>query len=152
VWGTQGGPGSTLGGIEWGTATDGKRIYAAETNYNRTAYAIPGGHTINYGSWAALDAATGQVVWQTPDPKGGIDLGPTVVANGVVYAGSLTGDMYALDANNGKVLWSYHGEGASNASPAVVDGTVYWGNGYNHLGIPEGSESHTFYAFSVSGK
>ena len=151
VWKTQGGPGSTLGGIEWGTAVDGKGIYAAETNYNRTVYTTPSGQTINYGSWVALDPASGQVLWQTPDPNGAIDLGPTAVANGVVYAGSLSGDMYALDANTGNVLWQYHGAGASAASPAIVDGTVYWGNGYNHLGIPEGSPSNTFYAFSVNG-
>ena len=98
-----------------------------------------------------IDAATGDILWQTPDPKGGIDLGPTAVANGVVYAGSLTGDMYALDANTGKVIWQFHGEGASNAGPAVVDGTLYWGNGYNHLGIPEGSPSTSFYVFSLNG-
>jgi polyvinyl alcohol dehydrogenase (cytochrome) len=151
LWRASPGPGSTLGGIEWGTAVDNKRIYVAETNYGRESFQTASGQTINYGSWAAIDQATGKTVWQTPDPEGGIDLGPTTVANGVVYAGSLTGEMYALDANNGKVLWKYQGDGASNASPAVVGGTVYWGNGYNHLGIPEGSPSNSFYAFSING-
>jgi polyvinyl alcohol dehydrogenase (cytochrome) len=32
VWSTQAGPGSTLGGIQWGSATDGVRIYIAEAN------------------------------------------------------------------------------------------------------------------------
>ena len=151
LWRASPGPGSTLGGIEWGTATDGKRIYVAETNYFRIPFQTAGGQTINYGSWAAIDAATGSIAWQTPDPEGGIDLGPTSVSNGVVYAGSLTGDMYALDANSGEVLWKYQGEGASNASPAVVGNTLCWGNGYNHLGIPEGSPSTSFYAFSLNG-
>ena len=35
LWRTHAGPGSTLGGIEWGSATDGKRIYVAEANYYR---------------------------------------------------------------------------------------------------------------------
>src|SRR5262249_34243375 len=32
VWNTQVGPGSSLGGIEWGTATDGTRIYVPISN------------------------------------------------------------------------------------------------------------------------
>jgi hypothetical protein len=32
IWSTMVGPGSTLGGIEWGSATDGQRIYAAVSN------------------------------------------------------------------------------------------------------------------------
>ena len=32
VWSTPVGPGGSLGGIEWGTATDGKRIYVAISN------------------------------------------------------------------------------------------------------------------------
>jgi polyvinyl alcohol dehydrogenase (cytochrome) len=156
IWSAAPGPGSTLGGIEWGTATDGKRIYVAETNYDRMPHHLPNGQTITSGAFAALDAATGKVVWKVADPRGAIDsnavdLGPTAVANGVVYAGSMTGYMYALDANNGKVLWQYEGEGASNAGAAVTDKAIYWGNGYNHLGIPEGSASTSFYAFSLNG-
>ena len=63
--------------------------------------------------------------------------------------------MYALDAQSGKILWSFQGQGSSNAGAAMVDGTVYWGNGYAHLNIPGfpplGTASNTFYAFSVNG-
>src|SRR3954452_9912877 len=34
VWRTLVGPGSSLGGLEWGSATDGKRIYFAVANFN----------------------------------------------------------------------------------------------------------------------
>jgi hypothetical protein len=34
----------------------------------------------------------------------------------------------------------------------VVDGTLYWGNGYNNLPLPGFDGSTTFYAFSVSGQ
>ncbi|MGF6485573.1 outer membrane protein assembly factor BamB [Paraburkholderia sp. JPY419] len=37
--------------------------------------------------------------------------------------------MYALDASNGKVLWSFDSGGACNAGPAVADGVVFWGCG-----------------------
>jgi polyvinyl alcohol dehydrogenase (cytochrome) len=151
---THGGPGSTLGGIEWGSSVDNKYAYVAEANANFQSYTGAGGQTIPAGSWAAIDPGTGQVAWQTPDPGNYMTLGPTSVANGVVYAGSMAGGMYALDAQNGKILWSFQGEGSSNAGAAIVDGTVYWGNGYAHLNAPGfqlGTESHTFYAFSVNG-
>lgn len=151
VWSSAPGPGSTLGGIEWGTATDGKRIFVDESNYGRLANDLPDGTSNTASAYAALDAATGAVVWKVADPHGGIALGPTAIANGVVYVGQLDGWMYALDANNGKVLWQFKGEGSSNAGPAITDRTIYWGNGYSHLGIPEGFPSHSFYAFSLNG-
>ena len=67
VWSTQAGPGSTLGGIQWGSATDGVRIYIAEANSAFLPYdnnpSLP--HT---GSWAALDPATGAILGRPPTP------------------------------------------------------------------------------------
>ena len=157
LWSATPGPGSSLGGIEWGPATDGKRIYVAEENFFGIPYPIPSGQTITSGSWAALDPATGQILWQVPDPShnafgGGNALGPVSVANGVLYAPSMSGDYYALDAANGKTLWTFHPEGSAISGAAVVNGVVYWGDGYTHLGIPGWTGSTTFYAFSMNGK
>ncbi|EWT03181.1 polyvinylalcohol dehydrogenase [Intrasporangium oryzae NRRL B-24470] len=150
VWSTQAGPGSTLGGIEWGTATDGKRIYVAEANWNRQPY--PNGSTLPaYGSFAALDPASGQVLWQVPDPSADSPLGAVSVSNGVLYGGSMSGHMYAFDAATGAILKDLVGEGSSNAGPAISNqGVVYWGNGYGRFGL--GTPSTTFYAFSIKGK
>jgi polyvinyl alcohol dehydrogenase (cytochrome) len=157
LWSAAPAPGSTLGGIEWGPATDGKRIYIAEENFNGTPYQLPSGETITSGSWLALDPATGKILWQVADPShnafgGGNALGPVSVANGVVYAPSMSGTMRALNAANGKTLWSYQTPGAVIGGAAVVNGTVYWGDGYAHLGIPGWGGSTTFYAFSLGGK
>jgi polyvinyl alcohol dehydrogenase (cytochrome) len=150
VWSTQVGPGSTLGGLQWGSATDGKRIYVAEANSAFLPYdnnpSLP--HT---GSWAALDPATGAILWQTPDPSASFDTGPVSTSNGVVYAGSMSGHMYALNATTGAVLKDIVGQGSSNAGPAIDNnGVVYWGNGYARFGF--GAPSTTFYAFSLDGK
>lgn len=147
IWSASVGPGSTLGGIEWGTANDGERIFFAETNNDRKPYQLPNGETINYSSFGALDAATGEIIWQVPEPHGGQAVGPATTANGVVYFGSLNGYMYALSAATGELLWEFQGAGSSNAGPAIVDGTLYWGNGYQRINTP----STTFYAFSLPG-
>jgi polyvinyl alcohol dehydrogenase (cytochrome) len=87
LWGTQVGPGGTLGGMEWGSATDGERIYVAIGNNAHLPYAgRPDLGTA--GSWSALDPTDGHILWQTPDPNGAVDIGSMTVANGVVYAPS----------------------------------------------------------------
>lgn len=147
LWSAVVGPGAAYGGIQWGTATDGKRIYFTSTNYDRQPHQLPSGQTINHSSFGALDPATGRVLWQVPEPHGDIAMGAVSTANGVVYVGSLSGRMYALNATTGRVLWEHLGRGSSNAGPAVVNGSVYWGNGYARWG--QGTPSTTFYAFSL---
>jgi polyvinyl alcohol dehydrogenase (cytochrome) len=148
LWGTPAGPEGYVGGIQWGTATDGTRIYVAEADSDSVAYTPEGSaQSITYGSWAALDPATGAILWQTPDPSGGTDTGAVSSADGVVYAESMTGHMYALSGATGQVLWSFTGAGSSIAGPAIVDGVVYWGNGYAAYG---GTGSTTFYAFHLA--
>jgi hypothetical protein len=84
LWAKQVGPGSTLGGMEWGSATDGRRVYVAISNYSRDKYT--GGMA---GSWSALNPATGDIMWHVSAPNNAVDLGPVAVANGVVFAGSM---------------------------------------------------------------
>jgi polyvinyl alcohol dehydrogenase (cytochrome) len=150
LWQTQVGPGSALGGMEWGSASDGKRIYVQIANL----YGIGApGH--NAGSWSALDPATGQILWQTQDPNGAIDIGPMTVANGVVYAASMAGDqadqtMFALNAATGQIVWSFAAGSSVNAGATVANGVVYWGSGYTHLQFPGQTGNTKFYAFSTN--
>jgi polyvinyl alcohol dehydrogenase (cytochrome) len=151
LWQTQVGPGSSLGGLEWGSASDGTRIYVAIGNLYGISYAAG-----SAGSWAALDPATGAILWQKADPNGAIDLGPVAVANGVVYADSMAGGataptMLALDAATGSTLWSFASGASVNAGATIVNGVVYWGSGYAHLGIPGFTGNNKFYAFSNNG-
>ncbi|HWO39282.1 MAG TPA: PQQ-binding-like beta-propeller repeat protein, partial [Candidatus Acidoferrum sp.] len=144
-------PGSTLGGIEWGTATDGKHIYIAIANGDHRPYTLmPSGQKITWGAWSALDVATGKIIWQTADPTvGAIDTGSVSIANGVMYAGSYSGQMYALDTITGKILWNFASGGSVIDRPSIVDGAVYWGSGYRN--IPPGTGNNKVYAFSLSG-
>jgi len=157
IWQRPVGPGGSTGGIEWGAATDGQQIYVAISNTNRSPYFLnPSGMKWNGGSWAALAAPTGAIKWQVPDQgkstvqprQPALDLGPVTVANGVVYAPSMSGFVYALDAASGATLWSYDTGASVNAGAAVVNGTVYWGSGYNRSGL--GTPGHLLFAFSLT--
>lgn len=161
LWATNAGPGGSLGGMEWGSATDGSRIYyAVSNNYGIPYKLIDGVTTTTGGLWGALDPATGKILWQTADPNGAIDAGAVSVANGVVYAGSFgfanntavapaktNPTFFALDASTGKVLWNYVSGGSVNSGAAIVNGMVYWGSGYSNLFLGQGNNQ--FYAFGL---
>jgi outer membrane protein assembly factor BamB len=53
--------------------------------------------------------------------------GAVAVAGGVVYAGSMDENLYAIDLAGGKQKWKYKG-GPFKAPPAVRDGLVYAGD------------------------
>jgi polyvinyl alcohol dehydrogenase (cytochrome) len=153
LWQTQVGPGSRLGGIMWGSAADGQRIYVAISNLEKNSYA--GGTA---GSWAALNPANGKILWQAPDPYSAMGFGPVTVANGVLFVPSSATkatdcNMIALDAATGKALWSFAPGASTIAGAAVVNGVVYWGTGYTHIPISEFTGGvNAFYAFSIDGK
>jgi polyvinyl alcohol dehydrogenase (cytochrome) len=154
LWSQAAGPGGSLGGILWGTATDGKRIYVAEADYNGIPYTLPSGQSITSGSWAAIDPATGKVLWQTPDPShnsqgGGNAVGPVSVANGVVYAPSLSGHVYGLNAATGSILWDHQLAAAEIGGAAIVNGNVFWGDGNKRY---SSTGTNTFYDFSLNGR
>jgi polyvinyl alcohol dehydrogenase (cytochrome) len=126
LWETQVGPGSSLGGMEWGSASDGQRIFVAISNL----YGLPYGAG-SAGSWSALDPATGAILWQTPDPNKSFDIGPMTVSNGVVYASSMSEKptaptMFAMDARTGNILWTYTTGVSVNAGASLDNTTVYW--------------------------
>ena len=157
VWSSLLGPGSSLGGIEWATAYDGKQIYVPNANFFGIPFVTPDNQTGFRGSWSAVDAQTGDIVWQKVTPQFEVALGGSSYANGVVYVSSMASgpndpNMFALDAATGQTLWSFAAGASVNAAPAIVDGTVYWGSGYAHLGIPPWTGSTKFYAFSIKGK
>jgi polyvinyl alcohol dehydrogenase (cytochrome) len=111
--------------------------------------------TTKGGLWTALDAATGKIVWQTADPQGSqyITDGFVSSANGVVYAGSSGGNFYALGTRTGQIKWTFPSGGAVWSGAAIVNGTVYWGSGYDTLarGMHYNGNNDKFYAFALNG-
>jgi outer membrane protein assembly factor BamB len=78
------------------------------------------------------------VAWGTKTPDGGVIHSTPVVANGCVYTATDLGNVYALNADTGKVVWTQAlgegGQGSSTfegagvvGSPAVAGGLVYVG-------------------------
>lgn len=137
AWVTQVGPGGLTGGLQWGSATDGKRIYVAVANahhlpWNLVSDGVTTGTSTTAGLWSALDGDTGRILWQTPNPTGSESHGAVSGANGVVFGCSSdpVGHMFALNAASGAILRDFVSGGACQAGAAIANGTVYWGSGY----------------------
>ncbi|MCQ8186130.1 outer membrane protein assembly factor BamB family protein [Parvularcula maris] len=89
--------------------------------------AVVGGRlfvTSGFGFVAALDAATGELLWQTE--TNGPMRNPPSIADGMVYAVSISNELYALDQETGRERWTYQSfEEAARflaASAPAVDG------------------------------
>src|SRR4029077_668073 len=119
--------GGKLGGVQWGSAYDGTRVYAALSDVamgppppngrgaQPTMLGIPmlldskaGG-----GLWA-LDPRTGEIVWRTPHPGcgdkpgcGPAQSGAVTAIPGVVFSGSLDGHVRGYSAEDGQILWDF---------------------------------------------
>ena len=167
IWNTLVGPGGDMGGMEWGTAYDGDRIYVSITNQHHIQYLLTDNGkltstTATGGSWAALDPDSGKIIWQRADPQtevvggqtvGVWDLAPVSAANSVVYVASMAkggNEFYALNGATGEILWASSAGSSVNAGPAIVNGSVYWGSGYARAGAVEGSGNNMFFAFTIA--
>lgn len=86
-----------------------------------------------YGNFAAIDVATGEVKWRHRDelPMMG---GTLATAGGVVFTGTLDGEVLALDAKTGKVVWSFRAGGGVRGQPVA-----YRIGGRTYVAVPTGS-------------
>ena len=64
-----------------------------------------------------------------------------------------TGNMYAMDAATGKILWSFASGGSVTDGSSIVNGFVYWGSGIrlSHWNQQQGTNNNKPYAFAISG-
>jgi outer membrane protein assembly factor BamB len=70
----------------------------------------------------ALDASTGEIVWETPLHT--ISYAGTTVVNDLVFVATLDGIIYALSREDGEIVWEYAAPAGTNALPAVTRDTV----------------------------
>lgn len=131
VWDAVAGPGGTLGGASWGSATDGDRVYTSIINNEGLNFTLdPSSRVINAGGWVAMDASTGEILWSVATPNASYPLGPVTVANGVLLGTSLgvpNGAMHALDAKTGAILWSeeIHENASISGGVSVHSGCMF---------------------------
>lgn len=152
LWRRQTGRGGLAGGVHWGLAAQGTRVYApsADTLFlpsdAERGEAKPGLFT--------LEANTGETLWFTPVAdncppalKPACDPGlsaPVTAIPGVVFAGGYDGMLRAFDGRSGKLIWQYdtnreyaslsgapaRGGSIESAGPVVADGALLVNSGY----------------------
>jgi outer membrane protein assembly factor BamB len=74
----------------------------------------------------ALDAATGEVVWE--EPVGDQPYNLAMAGETLVIGDAFDAAVYALDATTGETLWSFDTENKVRSPITVVDGTVLLGD------------------------
>ncbi|HWK54327.1 MAG TPA: PQQ-binding-like beta-propeller repeat protein [Hyphomicrobiales bacterium] len=159
VWNTKIGPGGAMGGVHWGMAFDGQRVFAANNmSTGPTADgAAPGLH--------ALDVNSGSMLWSylhQPDCSGnrrqelrscdsnyGMSAA-TLLVDGAVVQGSNDGFVKVFDAQRGEPLFTFdtarsfdtlngvegHGGAIDNFSIWAANGTLFVQSGYGLMGVP----------------
>jgi polyvinyl alcohol dehydrogenase (cytochrome) len=167
VWQTRVGKGGTNGGVQWGMASDGQKVYAAVSDLARKAGGGGGVTQLGAtpdptqgGGLTALRIATGEKAWYAaPQPCGAkpacSPAQPSAVTAipGVVFSGSVDGHLRAFNTEDGRVLWDFdtardyqtsngvRGKGGSldGAGPVVAGGMVFVNSGYARNGGTAGN-------------
>jgi alcohol dehydrogenase (cytochrome c) len=92
----------------------------------------------SFGKLIAIDPATGDIKWEhrviTP-PWSGV----MATAGNLVFGGTMEGNVLALDARNGKLLWNFLGNGPVYAGPMS-----YLSNGKQQVTLAVGDNVMTF--------
>src|SRR3989449_338728 len=82
-----------------------------------STFDTPKGEPIGYH--AAIEPLTGNVVWQTPLTDLPSSAGMLATDGGLLFTGLLTGEVIALDQDNGKRLWQFK-TGSSIVAPPIT--------------------------------
>jgi polyvinyl alcohol dehydrogenase (cytochrome) len=179
LWQTRAGQGSALGGSQWGSASDGQKVFVAISDISigtKPDSTLPQGFRTALdpnkgGGLHALDLKTGKIVWSAkPKPCAAdrTDCSPAQSAAvsaipGVVFSGSVDGHLRAYSTANGAVLWDTdtarefptvndkpaRGGSMDVAGAAIVNGMVVVNSGYSQWG---GMPGNVLLMFSIDGK
>jgi polyvinyl alcohol dehydrogenase (cytochrome) len=173
LWQQRVGTGGTLGGVQWGSSSDGTNVYVALSDIVRMN--IPNSLGSNAdpktgGGLFAFDLKTGQRVWYTPPAPCGTRprCSPAQSAAvssvpGVVFSGSVDGHLRGYSTADGKVIFDFDSVGPyktvnevparggsfDGPGPAIAGGMVFVSSGYARAG---GIPGNVLLALSVDGK
>jgi polyvinyl alcohol dehydrogenase (cytochrome) len=173
LWTKSIGRGGELGGIEWGSASDGTHLFVplSDVTFKDPKARGRGGLDPSVGGGLfALRLADGNVSW-TGRANGCADkpscspalAAPSAAIPGAVFSGSMDGHFRAYSSADGKVLWDFdtaqefktvngvsaRGGSIDVAGPAIANGVVATTSGYGQWG---GMRGNVLLVFSVDGK
>ena len=173
LWQVRIGQGSGLGGIEWGSATDGTYVYAANSDISTLTPPEPGSPPRQPGGLAKIDVRSGKLVWKVMPPKPACEgkagcsagqLAAVTLIPGAVFSASMDGHLRGYSTADGKIIWDFdtepelptvngvkaHGGSISGTGPVVVGDMVYLASGFN---VTAGMPGNLLLAFElVPGK
>jgi polyvinyl alcohol dehydrogenase (cytochrome) len=179
LWQTRAGQGGLLGGSQWGSASDGQKLYVAISDIGIGGAPdpkSPQGFRMTLdpkkgGGLHALDLKSGKIAWTAkpiPCAATRTDCSPAqsaavTVIPGVVFSGSADGHLRGYSTATGEILWdtdtarefpTVNGKPARGGSmdvagPVVVNGMLFVNSGYGQWG---GMPGNVLLAFSVEGK
>jgi len=161
LWTRRLGHGGTQGGVHFGMAAEGTHVFVPINDMADTGDARVYDAKIRGSGLHAIDAATGNVLWNARAPDlcagakfcdPGISAAVTAMP-GVVFAGHLDGRFRAYDSGSGKVIWEVdttkpvptitgvegHGGAMSGPGAAVAHGHVIVNSGYGMYGHMAGN-------------
>lgn len=121
VWRTQVTQGDIAGGIMASASVASGRIYL----YSNNTFAAkePEKHPMDV---VALDAASGAVLWRTPNAQPAATTGGTL-AGGVYFVPSYDGRVRGYSAADGRLLWTSGRHASVGTSLTAEDGMLYFG-------------------------
>ena len=171
VWRNKVGRGGIAGGVHFGMATEGRKLFVPihDSDFLLSYIQPPLTESAKPGLYA-LDIMTGKKLWERPIAKDcaggqtceGYSAAVTAIP-GVVFAARRDGELQAFASDSGQLLWSTstakpymslngdtaRGGSIGAAGPVVADGVVYVNSGY---GLYEGLPGNVLLAFSVNGR
>jgi polyvinyl alcohol dehydrogenase (cytochrome) len=161
VWTQRVGKGGTIGGVQWGMASDGQNVYAAASDaffFTKDQVRILASD--QGGGLTALRVADGTKAWYAaPQPCGsrpGCSPAQSAALSaipGMVFSGSMDGHMRAFASEDGKIIWDFDtrrefttvngvsakGGALDGPGPVIVNGMLFMNSGYGRFGGAPGN-------------
>jgi polyvinyl alcohol dehydrogenase (cytochrome) len=177
LWQTRIAKGGANGGVQWGMASDGSKVYAAVAGSRRRRGAGTGPDPLGNaefdpaqgGGLTALNVLDGKQVWfaaSTPckPPRPGCSPAQSAAVTatpGAVFSGSMDGHLRAFSTDDGTLLWDYDtaktystvngvpaaGGSLDGAGPVIASGMLFVNSGYPRFG---GMPGNVLLAFAIS--